>query len=557
MKRNSIFFLLLISFILTFYSCLESGNEKELILSNISSLGSEDFSVRIRSENFLIKKGKKAVPYLIEALKDNNRYIREGSVRVLGEIKVKEAVDPLIEILRHEEDWIIRSYAALSLGEIGDTRAVEPLIHVLKSRSIVNVMASSSAAKALGLLGDNRAVKPLINSLKDISIMANSIEALGRIGNPMALPPLMEILSLEKDMENIKVLQISLLYLEEAQDKLILALGSKNKELKDQAEKVFLETGKDAIPLLLEDVEIREPSVRLGIVGVLNKIGDLEALEGLTLMLDKETDPHIKTEITYSIKNLGGSFQNLIKLLGGSDLAKRKEAMERLISIGNEAVLPLISSLEKNDPSEYGGIIEVLGEIKDPRAVKPLIEKLSTEDPLVRYLIIEALIKIDERDMLIDALENKDHKVRSGICEVLGNIKEEKALPLLLNILKDDNNDDVKESAAMAISNIGSSDTIEPLMALLYDRNSKTVVYSIEALGELNASESFNILVEKLSDYNSLVRAAAAESLGKLNNMDAILPLENALLEEENFYVREKIEFAIGEIQKKEELPDE
>jgi len=53
------------------------------------------------------------------------------AITALGKIGDKRAVEPLINVLRIEVDYVTRTCAAWALGEIGDARAVEALTEAL------------------------------------------------------------------------------------------------------------------------------------------------------------------------------------------------------------------------------------------------------------------------------------------------------------------------------------------------------------------------------------------------------------------------------------------
>ncbi len=57
----------------------------------------------------------RAVEPLIQALKDNNSYVRCCAALALGEIKDKRAVEPLILALKDNNSYV-REDAALALG---------------------------------------------------------------------------------------------------------------------------------------------------------------------------------------------------------------------------------------------------------------------------------------------------------------------------------------------------------------------------------------------------------------------------------------------------------
>ena len=100
-------------------------------------------------------------------------------------------VDTLIGLLKSRYQ-LDREKAADFLGEIGDPKAVPPLIEALGDPVI-----SWIAAESLGKLRDARAVQPLIASLASGEkwLRRNAAIALGQIGDPSAVEPLIKLLS--------------------------------------------------------------------------------------------------------------------------------------------------------------------------------------------------------------------------------------------------------------------------------------------------------------------------------------------------------------------------
>lgn len=104
--------------------------------------------------------------------------------------EARPAVRLLVDCLG-DRDWLVRRQAAEALGPIGDPVAVEPLIEVVEDRD-GEWGVRTAAARSLGLLGDPRAVKPLIDVLNDMNahVRHMAVIALGRIGTPEAVEAL-------------------------------------------------------------------------------------------------------------------------------------------------------------------------------------------------------------------------------------------------------------------------------------------------------------------------------------------------------------------------------
>jgi bilin biosynthesis protein len=131
-------------------------------------------------------------------------------------------VDGLVQALQYKKDWEVRRDAAMALGKIKDERAVQPLEYALVDkaehvrRSAVKALTSMGMAdpavlkhflsdesvlvrwettRALGELGDPRAVEPLLEALEDerVYVRRGAAWALGEIGDARAVGPLTRI----------------------------------------------------------------------------------------------------------------------------------------------------------------------------------------------------------------------------------------------------------------------------------------------------------------------------------------------------------------------------
>jgi len=122
-----------------------------------------------------------AVPFLIEALSDEDREVRCGLIRALGIVGVKSKdVMPALMGMTNDEDLSVRAHVARAFGRIGPA-AVPGLIRMLGDKTV-----TCEAARALGDLGPaaKDAVPQLIQALKDkrANVRQFAATALGQIG---------------------------------------------------------------------------------------------------------------------------------------------------------------------------------------------------------------------------------------------------------------------------------------------------------------------------------------------------------------------------------------
>ncbi|MBM3238402.1 HEAT repeat domain-containing protein [Candidatus Poribacteria bacterium] len=77
----------------------------------------------------------RAIPYFIEALNDENHYVRREAAQAIGQLGSSESTAALLGVLEGEADEETRRNVLLALGNIGDDRAVETLQQALKDPS--------------------------------------------------------------------------------------------------------------------------------------------------------------------------------------------------------------------------------------------------------------------------------------------------------------------------------------------------------------------------------------------------------------------------------------
>lgn len=103
-------------------------------------------------------------------LKNNSVNIRCGAVKALDDWGSPKAIGPLLEALK--DDYVnVRGEALKALEKIGSP-AVVPLIELLNDEGIDGIRRKNSAI-ALGTIGDPRAVVPLIKALEDEDIVVH------------------------------------------------------------------------------------------------------------------------------------------------------------------------------------------------------------------------------------------------------------------------------------------------------------------------------------------------------------------------------------------------
>jgi len=165
----------------------------------------------------LVTIGEPSIPALLETLKDPHFVVRCHGVRALGGMTTdyqigrawtsdSRVVDALIQALK-DEDRAVREDATIALGIIGDPRAVDGLMEAMKDGAV-----KRHAIASLGMIGDARAFPAVLDALKgkgiqqkgtptpgciiseDQLIKEAAATALGHFRNPKVIPDLILLL---------------------------------------------------------------------------------------------------------------------------------------------------------------------------------------------------------------------------------------------------------------------------------------------------------------------------------------------------------------------------
>lgn len=186
----------------------------------------------------------------------------------------------------------------------------------------------------------------------------------------------------------------------------------------------------------------------------------------------------------------------LIEDLKSTNLDVALNAANGLCQLG-ESVIPELAQALKISPARHK-IASILGQLRDPRAVLPLIELLITDTyDLARYSAALALGKLGDKRAtkpLINTLSDPDSAVRHAAASALGDLRDETAVLYLINALED-SDWELRQQAAYSLGQIGSNQALQPLIEALHDEYSEVRERVVLALGMLGMKEALQSLI--------------------------------------------------------------
>ncbi|MFA5976112.1 MAG: HEAT repeat domain-containing protein [Elusimicrobiota bacterium] len=206
----------------------------------------------------------------------------------------------------------------------------------------------------------------------------------------------------------------------------------------------------------------------------------------------------------------------------GRDYARvyQQEAASALVQIGPAAVPFLIQALSTPDTPRRIHVIEVLGDLKDPKAMDFLLREFeNTSSKEIQCKIVEALGKLRAPllyDFFASRVEDPDAGLRCFAIWSLGELRLQKAVPLLLEVLRTE--------------------------------DGYPLITAIDALGKTGLPEQSTLLLEYLKYENIQTRFVTAKALGEIGDARVVPALLHAMVKEPDPEVQEALAQTLGKI---------
>jgi HEAT repeat protein len=531
----------------------------------IEVLGDENYHTSKEATEALAKIGVEAVPALMAALKDRREWVVDSAARALGEIRDASAVKSLLAALGKRPK--ARPGIVTALGQLRTRAAIEPLLALLKEPKLE---VAYEAIQALGRIGARDgeyrltvAVAGFLTS-PDRRIRSAAAEALGRIGSPRAVEPLLAALRAWKPAANLPG-----------------GDGLPAPDLFPQTVvQALADLGADAVPPLLLALSDKKETAREGVIVALGKLGDVRAVDRLIRLLRGE-EVLLQSTVALALGEIGHvrAIPPLLETLRERTLFPQDGA-KALAKFGRRALPALLEALKDDSVRVRVAAAEALAVIGGPDVQEPLLAAWS--EPRNRSTTVgtyahQGLLKVADARVLrplLALLTDADRWNRARAAEVLGRINDPRAVPHLIAALRDGDKE-VRLSAVTALRAIGDNHAVEPLVAALNDPAAPVRVEVIAALGDLGDARAVAPLIAALKDHNLwtplgdalgkigepavgllaaalhdkdyFLRAGAAEALGKTGSRRAALLLIKALGDEE-WWVRLRAAYSLGDI---------
>ena len=163
----------------------------------------------------------------------------------------------------------------------------------------------------------------------------------------------------------------------------------------------------------------------------------------------------------------------------------------------------------------------------------------------------------DALELLFFAMGDKSWRVRKEAVDVFVAMNpDEKTIELLLDLLRNQDNAGLRNSAAEAVGRIGSPAT-DPLIRLMGDDDEDVRKFVIDVMGFIGSPAFVPALLDALGDPDLNVASAAAEHLGNIGDSRAVSDLIKAVINNNSILFRFSALTALGKLTSHVSVPSE
>lgn len=432
---------------------------------------------------------------MASALTDANPAVRRQAAEILHAIGDRRGADAVAATLKDAEADA-RFTAARLLAQWGDARGADTLFDVVRGRMTPEKIAAAQAE--MKLAAETNAKPRRIDP--EALLAAEAVALLGRLGDKRAF-------------------DFAALGVRSGLPEYVAACAESLGRLKDPRSYDLL------APLVVRPgVEGRDR-----IVLALGHLGDPRALPLLGELLNR-LDARAAYRRHVPIKGYVDPNPPKVRNTDHFEEGLKNPIADTAMRLGGDEAVEIVIAVMESTPNHLIARLETLctmiGEMNDPRFVKPLARLLTHDCPEPPKAAMEALGKMGAKAVpaLIAELKDPAMARHTAISTALAELGAPAAEPLLAALKDQDAM--IRHGAAWALGQMGEQRAVDPLLAMLGDTNMEVRASAAWSLGQLKAPRAVDPILQMVGATRSVVRAAAAEALGQLGDRRAAPALE-------------------------------
>lgn len=427
-----------------------------------------------------------------------------------------------------DRDWTIRRFAAERLAGLGPP-VLERLGKVLSTGD-----ENQRYWAVRALVGIGREATPLLLRLLARGakpMRTHAAVAMGEIGDPAAIPALVEALGDEVWQVRFHAFEGLVAFGEGAFPALSAALEGENEDRSYWAAKALGKLGERSRDVLLQALRNGNRRLRFVVAAALGETGDLRVVKVLVGYLSDKSWI-VRKRASDALAEIGPiAIPTLMEALAMPEGPATRWLLAALCRMGEKGVKALVLFLRKRGEAFAWNAKDDLTGL-GPAAEPVFLELIGDPDRDLRFFAATCLgelpsdAKIDEA--LLRCLADPTWSIRKVAADALA--ERGPAVLGRLSQAMDTGNEDLRFWVTAVFRKMGSAG-VEKLLEALQDSNSNVAYFAATALAEVPEKRVVKPLIRALASSSWPVRNAASTSLALLADL-AVESLVNAVEDE-------------------------
>lgn len=456
----------------------------------------------------------------------------------------KLAIKEFENIFFKEDDKEIKTFIIKLMGQINNQSALKLLLTLFND---LDPELKKEIIFSLDKFDSSEIVPLLIKSLRERNseIVDASVKGLSKyFEKEEVIQNIIDEIKQSDDREREEIIKyISLSRKEEVVPLLLEEMNVNNRAIKLSIIEAFRDIKYKKYPEKVVNrltAELKNEDLRWDVLLTLEVFSPAEALPHLIELLEKE-DPECRKYAKRGEKNWECR-KIITRILGNIGSPEAVPVLIKALD-GNQ----YFNRLVKQQTWEI--LIETLAKIASPDTIPYLIKSI-LEDPKEIYIkSYEGLIKAGKSAVpeLIKTYKKKPAN-RKRIIDLLGEIKDEKGCKLIIDACSD-RSKNIRKSAVIAIGKMDCEEQLSILKKALKDDFDQVRLSALKILDE-KGHKDISIFIEVLKDKEAKIRQAAKKILIKIESPE-LKDCLNKLLEENSSDIKIEIEEILEKIEEK------
>lgn len=319
----------------------------------------------------------------------------------------------------------------------------------------------------------------------------------------------------------------------------LLAEPDTNTPIAQKALNNLKNTGKGAIPILIDALTSADRYQTIGIVDALSAQVNDQNFKTLAQGLFHR-DERCVAGVAWALSSSSDFNVDLLaELLVNDDISTHAVLDVMRSHLDRLNIRKMLSIAYQLEPGEKSAVFKLIAKKATAELIPDLISRTAGKDNSARVHIIQILAKFDAPEIL-DTLQGLLHdasrQVRAAALEGLGNIKSGHDIQLICELLTDPDLD-VQGKTVDLVVKIRHPDTCKHLVSALQDESEYTRRSAVEVLNELAEPSSIKFLLLAIGDGDWWVRSRACDALASIGG-DKVLGAVMQLISDKDENIR-------------------